>query len=365
MADREGRTPAGPPWWEIGAVIASALAIVGIREFLIYRGDLYGEDQLRLSLLVGAAVLLVVSTWIFRVTHIGGLLGAVGFFVALAGAFQLVLPPVQDATAPGPCPGAQTRNVEMIGITHPNGTNVRSGPSRTYRPTKRFAGNCSVGFDSYCLGDAEPDLFYQSRANITVYDMRWYQLPDDRGIVHAGVVASQGLDDQLPQEPCAGDVGMPDEPEVVTKENDDGTMTVTATAEGAANVGFAAFGYVDDELYLHRDGLIPKSSDGFTHDWPLLDVTVDGPASGTLSVAAVVCLAAEVPANLVDDVEATLPDWLPELADGPAGTAVAYANLSEADQDRVRRKACLLPDVSTATDGDTEAEAEEGDEPSS
>jgi len=247
---------------------------------------------------------------------------------------------VQDATAAAPCPGAQTRGVAMIAITHPVGANVRSGPGRTFAQKSRFAPDCSVGFVGYCLGEVEPDLFYQSRVNQTIGDMRWFILPRGRGVVHAGVVASQGVDEKLPRKTCRGGVPMPDPPELSSVGNLDGTTTLEAVTDRAPNVGFAAYSTVDGDLFLYRIALDADTSDGFGRTWdPTVLAQEHGPGRGTVGVIAVVCLAAEAPTDLVDVVYGTLP----ADGQGPVGRATKLDQLSVEDQARLRRKACLLP----------------------
>ena len=293
---------------EVALVLLALLVVVvlGVRQWLIDRGLLFGDEALRSSTVLCAGLLVMVAFWVGSVS-VQEAGATVGVFVAVLAALQIVAPTVQDATAKGPCPGAQTRGVEMLAVTHPNGANVRSGPGRSYPQIARFAGDCSVGFVGFCFGDPEPDLFYQSRAQLTVPDVRWLILPHDRGLVHAGVVASQGVEDRLKPRDCPGEAPRPGPPSISGAPQPDGTVSFTVTAPNAPIVGFASYSIVSDRLITSRIVLDANSSDGFTAEWdPSEHASHDGATHGTVGVVAVVCLAGEVPSDQVADVEGPL-----------------------------------------------------------
>ena len=129
----------------LGLLALLAVMLLGVRQWLINRGLLFGDEALRSSTVLCAGLLVMIAFWVGSV-NLQEAGATVGVFVAVFAALQIVAPTVQDATARAPCPGAQTRGVEMLAVTHPNGANVRSGPGRSYPQIARFAGDCSVGF---------------------------------------------------------------------------------------------------------------------------------------------------------------------------------------------------------------------------
>ena len=342
--------PAPLPPYKVIALAAVGLLLVAVRQVLIFRGLLYGNAMLRLSTLVLAGLLLGATVWILGSGNLTRVLGAVGLLTAVYAASELVVPNSMDAAAPGACPGAQTQSVRLLGTTHPNGANVRAGPARSFEQKSRFAANCSVGFVAYCIGDPEPDLFLISRADLFVPDSRWLILPRNRGFVHAGVVATQGVDEKLPERKCEGSRPSPDKPELAINgglpSTVSGVAELSVTAPRAAIVGFASYGEPEGRPQLTRIALDADSSDGFTASWDTSkQVTSAGAGRGTAIVVAVVCLAGEVQTDLVAAQKLAIGS---SLQPGQTGSDRGYNELPLEMQERLRRQACLLPDQQPA-----------------
>lgn len=342
VPDRTSESAPRPPVsaWQIAAAVLIALLLLIAREALIGSGRVYGDTPVRALTVVAAALFIVASVAIIGTRNFTGLAATVGAATAVFAAFDLYAPAAPEATALPACPGAQIRNVKMLATTHPNGANVRTGPSRTYGMIRRFQPHCSVGFVGYCLGEPEVDLFQLSNG-FEVRDMRWLELPHHRGFIHGGAVATQGVDETLPHRRCRGELPGPERPTLRWTQPVRNVVLLTATAENAPTVGWAAYTMIDGNVVLTRIAMDSEAKDGFSFAWhPAYQRTNEGVGRGNVTVVAAACLAGEVASELSDAVDLQLGPHVVAIGGPPT-----FDRLDHDLQQRIRRKACLYPDA--------------------
>ncbi len=336
--DSEG--PERPSKLAIVGIAVVVLLAVAVRQALLASGLVIGRDGTRLLTLatVGFAVLGVALLGGAR--NVPTLVAGVAATATMFAAAELALPSVESASAPGACPGAQTSGVDFIATTYRNGVSVRAGPSRSFRQLDRLLGNCSVGFVGYCYGDPTLDVFYNEELGMELPDARWLVLPRDRGFIAAGAVRAQEAEDRLgdPRQDCPRraefSIVVP-QPSLASGATIAGDVTVTAESGGAPIVGFAAYTLVDKVPTFTRLALDVDGSPAVA--WRTTEQPAsEGTGQGSVVLAVVGCLAAEVPG----------PHALIALTIDNAGTGTTTtspAELTAGDRLRLTRTACLLP----------------------
>lgn len=341
---RVNRIPAWLRWSLRGLAILALVA----HQVLINKGIISGTEDIRIATAVAAAIVVgAAATFPLQV--------GVAFATLLGAAYGAVILLASDATdaptAPA-CPGAKAQAVDFLGLTHPTGVNARSGPGRSFPQTRRYQGDCSIGFNGYCLGEPVLDIFTNPR----VPDQRWLALPGGEEYVAAGVVLAQRpWSDLGPRTDCPAVAPTPTRVQLrlPTFVPVGGAVTMRASAPGAATVGFAAYAPNAPETkhaYL-RLGLkyLPLDwfgvRDTFVHSWQIFETQTPQRNLGNGLIVAVVCYAAEVPASVADGWTYR---WAPRgvaLREPGADAAGVFAELDEEVQDRIRQTACLLPEV--------------------
>lgn len=346
LSDKE-RADRIPPWlrWSLrGLAIVALIA----HQLLINEGIISGTGDIRIATAVAAAI--VVSAAATFPLQVG-----VAYATLLGAAYGAVILLASDATdaptAPA-CPGAKAQAVDFLGLTHPTGVNARSGPGRSFPQTRRYQGDCSVGFNGYCLGEPVLDIFTNPR----VPDQRWLALPGGEEYVAAGVVLAQRpWSDLGPRTDCPVVAPTPTRIQLrlPTSVPLGDAVTMRASAPGAATVGFAAYAphAPDTKQKFLRLGLkyVLLDSfgvrDTFVHSWEVFETQTPRRNLGDGLIVSVVCYAAEVPASVADG---WVYRWTPRglaLREPGADAAGAFAGLDDEVQKRIRQTACLLPEV--------------------
>jgi hypothetical protein len=178
---------------------------------------------------------------------------AIAVPVGLIGAVQLAAPSTPNAASAPACSGASLAGGVFLATTLETGVNARSGPDTTYPQVQRFAANCTLSFDGYCIGEPVNDL------TITAYaDQRWLILhrpweawPWDHmpwgdpsyAFVAAGTVQSQSAENELGEGPSktCGRLGgwKAPSPVVLTTSIRHGVISIRASSEGAEIIGLS------------------------------------------------------------------------------------------------------------------------------
>jgi hypothetical protein len=302
-------------------VLLLFLAAAVARVVLAQIGTLHTDEQLW-----GAnAVVAALGVWAVAAVLSRGLIGAdidkrIGVIAAViaipaasVGAVQLFGPATPPtATAPA-CRGASVAGGAFRATTQEVGVNARSGPGTSYPQIQRFAGNCTLSFDGYCIGEPTNDLIVKSHP-----DQRWLILhrpwlpwpwrPAPYSFVAAGKVQSQSSEDKLGTAPhgACSKLGGLDGPRPLSMKQlalDKGVVKLRAASSGARIIGLSVMlenqpKDGSDRVFALTDP-VPKLaySDGS------IDATWiaqrSGAATGTkrgrVTILSTVCLAPAVP----------------------------------------------------------------------
>ncbi len=198
------------------------------------------------------------------------------------------------ASAPA-CPGTPVYGARFFAQTTDLGVNARSGPGRVYAPVSRYASNCTLGFDGYCIGSIEPD------SRLKTPDDRWLIVHGRSGqLISSAVVLSQSPERDLGQNPsglCRQLGGLPLPQTIQDFVYNGRESTLSASASGAAAVGYAIAVPISGHLSYVAIGLA-TGPPTFKMPLALSSVLSQLPGTSTYSsmwVGAAVCLADSVP----------------------------------------------------------------------
>jgi len=179
-------------------VLAAGIAVA--RVLLFSRGILYGESTAKMASLAVAAVVVTVGAMIIKIRQgdravrsaepgpgsqpaggqstgpaqpgpggqpaaeqstssvVSTLAVLLGLALTAYSAAELIAPNTPVAASAPACPGAPVYGAGFFAQTTGLGVNSRSGPGREYAQVNRYAANCTLGFDGYCVGSVERDL---------------------------------------------------------------------------------------------------------------------------------------------------------------------------------------------------------------
>jgi hypothetical protein len=312
------------PRWVHSLTIAILLLVVAgvafTRVALFSRGILYGESTAKMASLVVAAVVVVVGAIIIKIRQDdrvaqaaqvgpatqpsgnqagGSAVASVAVLLGLAltaySAAELIAPNTPVAASAPACPGAPVYGARFFAQTTDLGANARSGPGREYTQANRYAANCTLGFDGYCVGSVEQDFRLKT--------------PDDRWLIVHGrpnqVVSSAVVIDQSPERNLGQDpsnvckkIGALPLPHTVNglSYNVKHSM-LSSEAPGAPAVGYALVALAGGHASYVAIGLAtapPRFELGWTVATSLAQIP-DYSASDKVWVGAAVCLADTFP----------------------------------------------------------------------
>ncbi len=333
------------------ALLPLGLGAIGLRSVLVL-SQRFSSDQTRLIDIAVAGIAVGIAVFIIGVSGLTPVIAALGAAVGLTAGFQLLVPITPAVQAAGPCSGARLARADFLATTSSIGVNARAGPGRSYRPTVRFGGDCTLGFVGFCYGEPALDEFILDR--FKVYDTQWLALPRSQGFIASAVLKAQRPETSLHLlKDCP--VGTPPpEPPVLARISSPASADVmlSATAAHAYTVGFAALAESGQAPpVLQRIALATAPvGDAFIGTWPTANQTTvgGGTGAGEVLVVSVVCAAAEVPTDLVADQIVVLANRNGVAI--PTGLhSRSYDALRNTDPklaERLRRTACLLPDPS-------------------
>jgi hypothetical protein len=221
--------------------------------------------------------------------------------LALAGysVSQLLAPNTPVAAAAPACGGTPVYGARFFAKTPLNGVNARKGPGVQYPQVNRYGGNCTMGFDGYCIGPPVPDLI------LNTPDQRWLIVHQRAELVAAGVVLSQSAESALgtaPSPRCEQLGGLPQPSSIQHFSYDPANGQLTASAPGAVAVGYGlATAPPQDRAYqIGKLAIQP----GFPADLPPAKIASQMQVTGGVWLAAAICLADDVP--VVSSLQVTL-----------------------------------------------------------
>jgi len=139
-----------------------------------------------------------------------------------------------SAVAPA-CDGTPVYGAVFFAKTQANGVNARSGPGVEYPQVNRYGGNCTLGFDGYCIGRAVPDFLLKTP------DQRWLIIHDRDEMVASGVVLSESAESALganPSPKCKKLGGLPEPTNITNFSYDPSSGQIRSVAPGAVAVGY-------------------------------------------------------------------------------------------------------------------------------
>jgi hypothetical protein len=315
---------------------AGIVFVVSAREVLIRSGTVYGSENVHLVTVVAAGLVLGIAGTLYgQVTKAAAVVGA---GTAALAALQLVPYTPSIATAAA-CPGAQVYGVAFLGTSHPIGVNARAGPGRSFEQTARFQGDCSVGFEGFCLGEPVLDQFIVEKYQVP--DVRWYELPDSRGYISAAVIEAQSPTSEIRAQPHCPGAFPPPLLDRVTLESAQDAPEVVAHGTSMHSVGFSALVEGEPGPLFFRLGLDASSEDGFRT--AVAPSPAFPPGVTDIVAAAVACHGPEVPSDEMLFGRLHLAGL-----DGSRSVLTQTSNhelgLSPSSQSRLVQTACLLPD---------------------
>jgi hypothetical protein len=346
-------TPAAPSisGMQLLALLALGVGAIGLRSVLVLSQQ-FSSDQTRLIDIAVAGIAVGIAVFIIGISGLTTVVAALGAAVGLTAGFQLLVPITPAVQAAGPCSGARLARADFLATTSPIGVNARAGPGRSYSPTVRFGGDCTLAFVGFCYGEPTLDEFILDR--FRVYDTRWLALPKGQGYIASGVLKAQRAEASLHLlQDCPVGTTPPERPvlsRVATPAT--GDVVLNATASNAFTVGFATLAETGSAPpALRRVALATAPVGGaFTATWSTATQATVGGGNGVGEVllVSVVCAAAEVPTDLVADQIVVLanPNGVAPATGFNSRTFDALQNDNPALAERLRRTACLLPDPS-------------------
>ena len=218
-----------------------------------------------------------------------------GLALTAYSAAELIAPNTPVAASAPACPGAPVYGAKFFAQTTDLGANARSGPGRQYAQANRYAANCTLGFDGYCIGSVEQDLRLKT--------------PDDRWLIVHGrpnqVISSAVLIDQSPERDLSQDPsnackhmgGLPMPYALSGPTYKIGHSTLSSEAPGAPAIGYALVALASGHASYVAIGLAtvpPRFKLGWTVRTSLAQIP-DYSASDKVWVGAAVCLADTFP----------------------------------------------------------------------
>jgi hypothetical protein len=194
-----------------------------------------------------------------------------------------------EAAAPA-CAGAPVYGARFFAETLPTGDNSRSGPGREYEQVNRYGGNCTLGFDGYCIGPPEQDF------RLGTPDQRWLLVHRRDELIASAVVQSQTAESALGTKPspiCDKLGGLPQPTVISAFTYDTASGHVGAIAAGAAAVGY---GLATAGPMVNYRALPLGTTAGFAITLPSQRIaSLTHATDGHVWLGAAICLADNVP----------------------------------------------------------------------
>jgi hypothetical protein len=352
-------------------VVVFLLALAA-RLDLFLTGSLYSSGAALASDLILAALGIwlaasvaaraLATSWDNRLVAVAAVVGIPAAFV---GFVELVAPVTPVAASDPACAGASVAGGQFLATTPPKGVNVRSGPDTTYPQVNRFAGNCTLAFEGYCIGEPVDDLVIEKYPDQRwlILHRPWQAFPWDDlpwgnsaySFVAAGTLQSQSPESALGPAPAKvchhlGEWAPPSRLALTASLATNGVVSLAAHSAGSEIIGFSIISSQppndgDDPIFPFTNPapLRTDSSGATTATWNARAVTA--PSVGhptTLTLMASVCLGPAV----IDPGNYALAayNW-----NGQRLTATKPQNLTSDEAQRLQTAACrIAPDYPKA-----------------
>lgn len=306
------------------ACLLAGLAL-GIRLDLYATGSLYSPTDVWAADVVVAVVVFLAmiiflafpkgqyqhpkASWERRLATVGV---AIAVPVGLVGVVQLAAPNTLHSAAAPACAGAPITGGKFLATTPSSGLNARSGPDTTYPQVQRFAANCTLAFDGYCIGEPVNDLRtteYPDQRWLILHrpwqSWPWKKMPwgdPPYALVAAGTVQSQSAESDLgerPEQACSRLGGWKAPSPISLKTSiSEGVVVIRAFSEQAEIIGLSIAS--SQPLKNGSDSVFPLTEPApkLTHGTGIITAAwnaqaATGPAVGrpaTFTLLASVCL---------------------------------------------------------------------------
>jgi hypothetical protein len=287
----------------IAVFLSFAVLVVYLRYVLFNEGILYGEAASKMASLFVAGVIVFMGYLPLRVLRgrgsaeevpkesIAATLAAIlGLAVSGYSVSELLAPNTPVAATVSACGGTPVYGAKFFAKTQANGVNARSGPGVEYPQVNRYAGDCTLGFDGYCIGRAVPDFI------LGTPDQRWLIVHDRKELIAAGVVLSESAESALGSKPspeCQQLGGLPQPSEIQDFSYNITTGQISASAPGAVAVGYG-MATVPQRNRAYQVVALATNSD-FSAQLSARTIANELPVAGGVWLSAAICLADNVP----------------------------------------------------------------------
>jgi hypothetical protein len=282
-----------------------AVIAVSVRWTLFSAGILYGETASTMAGLAVAGVIIVAGAASLSLLRGGKAPGqaaapesiiaviaaVLGLATAAYGVGELLAPNTPVAAAAPACDGAPVYGARFFAVTQEVGANSRWGAGRQFAQANRYAGGCTLGFDGYCIGPAEPNYLLKTP------DQRWLILHNRNELIASAVVLSQSPEAKLGSAPsgrCAGLGGRSQPSAIGDFSYDVRSGRLSASAKGAVGVGYGLT-TVSDAGRVYRAIALGTGADFPAKLPPASVADLLGMTDGTVILGAAICLGDNVP----------------------------------------------------------------------
>lgn len=319
--------------------------LLALRWILFDQGILYGDTSAQMANFAVAGGVIAFGYMALRNRHGAGgnsgsregfvavLTAVIGLAVAGYGLGQIVSPVTPQSASVPACSGVPVNGAKYYAITTGVGNNARSGPGAQYKKLHHYPAGCTLGFDGYCVGQTQKDIFTSTP------DQRWllvHRRPDE--LVSASAVLTESAESALgtaPAPECASLGGLPQPHEISSYSYNARTGSISAQASNAQIVGYAAAppnlaAPLSSEAMSMRDAKSPTSLPA--SDLPAAQIASDVPTgNGQVVLGAVICLAVGMPvvSSLQAKVVAVRHSKVVSVSPYPHVSSALRARLSE------------------------------------
>jgi hypothetical protein len=295
--------------WLTYAVFALlVIATIFLRYELFARGYLYDEAASKMASLAVAGIIIICGYLPLRMLRdrkagdknsakdaskesIAATLAAVlGLAVTGYSVSELLAPNTPVAASAPACNGTPVYGAEFFAKTQGNGANARSGPGVEYPQVKRYGGNCTLGFDGYCIGREVPDFV------LGTPDQRWLIVHEQNDMVASGVVLSESAESALgtaPNPRCKKLGGLPEPTRITSFVYDPSSGQISSVAPGAVAVGYGMASVSSNSRAYQVIAL--GTGPGFVAKLKLSTIVSEVPVMHGVWLSAAICLADNVP----------------------------------------------------------------------
>lgn len=287
------------------------IATVFLRYELFDRGILYGEATSKMASLAVAGIIILCGYLPLRILRnhnndhktghknstkdasresIAATLAVVlGLAVTGYSVSELLAPNTPVAAAAPACDGTPVYGAAFFAKTQVNGANARSGPGVEYPQVRRYGGDCTLGFDGYCIGREVPDFILHTP------DQRWLIVHDQNDLVASGVVLSESAESALGSTPsprCKELGGLPEPTKITKFIYDPSSKQISSVAPGAVAVGYGMASVSNNRVY---QVIALGTGPGFVAELKPNTIVSQVPVVHGVWLSAAICLADNVP----------------------------------------------------------------------